>query len=182
MQPSWLCQLWQLADVYFSTASLYSICAIALDRVWNLEKPLRVFTRSRRRAKRLMLCIWALPLFIWLPVYWSLMPNSADGTVGSGKNGVVCFPSNESARSVFWVALPSLYIPAAILVSPIPSFPSPSRTYQFAIKLGCCPFPLPISRFPVHSPGTILTLLFRPKSKQEAKLNCQFSQRIPPIE
>lgn len=100
------CQTWQLADLLFSTVSLYSICAIALDRVWNLEQPLRVFTRSRRRAKRLMLAIWILPLLIWLPVYFLVAENANS-----------CLPSRAVAKNVFWVAIPVMYVPAAILVS-----------------------------------------------------------------
>jgi hypothetical protein len=53
-----------------------------------------------------MLCIWVLPLAIWLPVYFLLVPNQT----------AECLLQRELAKRVFWIALPSLYIPAAILV------------------------------------------------------------------
>ncbi|KAL7079123.1 hypothetical protein ACQ4LE_001186 [Meloidogyne hapla] len=116
--PHWLCQFWQLADVLFCTESLYSICAIALDRVWNLEQPLRVFTSSRRRAKRLMLFVWLLPLIIWMPVYLLLVfpTQRISHPEEQQPPNFHCFPSREVAKQVFWVALPALYLPAIFLI------------------------------------------------------------------
>lgn len=34
--PLWLCEFWKVSDLFLCTVSLYSICAIAFDRVWNL--------------------------------------------------------------------------------------------------------------------------------------------------
>uniref|UniRef100_A0A914MKZ3 G-protein coupled receptors family 1 profile domain-containing protein n=1 Tax=Meloidogyne incognita TaxID=6306 RepID=A0A914MKZ3_MELIC len=117
--PHWLCQFWQLADVLFCTESLYSICAIALDRVWNLEQPLRVFTSSRRRAKRLMLFVWLLPLIVWMPVYFLLVFPTQRIFQPEEQQlppDFHCFPSRQVATQVFWVALPALYLPAIFLI------------------------------------------------------------------
>uniref|UniRef100_A0A0M3IEP7 G_PROTEIN_RECEP_F1_2 domain-containing protein n=1 Tax=Ascaris lumbricoides TaxID=6252 RepID=A0A0M3IEP7_ASCLU len=115
--PPWLCDAWQLSDIILSTTSLYSICAIALDRVWNLEKPLRIFKRSRRIAKRLIFVIWILPAITWAPVYFILTNRTG--------NHIVCTLSEVQTSCCYtvWsrkyvvpiVAVPLLYIPAAIL-------------------------------------------------------------------
>uniref|UniRef100_A0A914W248 G-protein coupled receptors family 1 profile domain-containing protein n=1 Tax=Plectus sambesii TaxID=2011161 RepID=A0A914W248_9BILA len=107
---SFLCDLWQLGDFVLSTTSLYSICAIGLDRWWNLEKPLRVFKRSRRIAKRLILGIWLTPLAIWLPVY--LATNSSTGYRPNGR----CYFDWTPRFLVLLVAVPFLYMPALILI------------------------------------------------------------------
>ena len=107
--PPWLCQTWQLLDFILSTISLYSTCAIALDRVWNLEKPLRVFKRSRRIAKRLILVIWCLPIVIWVPIYYFLLD------AGNQKKG--CLMPRTRAYLIPLVAIPVLYVPAMTLIA-----------------------------------------------------------------
>ena len=108
--PRWICKTWQLFDFIFSTISLYSTCAIAFDRVWNLEKPLRVFKRSRRLAKRLIMIIWALPILIWAPIFFLILePGNYHGTG--------CFMSRNRAHIIPFIAIPVLYIPAMILIA-----------------------------------------------------------------
>ncbi|KAH7702793.1 octopamine/tyramine receptor, partial [Aphelenchoides avenae] len=109
--PVWLCKTWQMADILLSTVSLYSTCAIALDRVWNLEKPLRVFKRSRRIAKRLVMCIWVLPLLIWVPVQIALFEWGHTSEDGS------CLSLRQSASLLPLIAIPVLYVPAITLIA-----------------------------------------------------------------
>ncbi|KAF7632265.1 G_PROTEIN_RECEP_F1_2 domain-containing protein [Meloidogyne graminicola] len=121
--PYWLCQFWQLVDLIFSTESLYSICAIALDRVWNLEKPLRSKTFN---ANYLI-----LPLLI-LPVYLFSCLTRKTANVGmQHSSDFHCFPSPEVSKQVLWVALPTLYLPAIFLHSSLPNLePIPSLIQQ----------------------------------------------------
>ncbi|CAI4227390.1 unnamed protein product [Auanema sp. JU1783] len=111
--PTWLCDCWQIADFVLSTVSLNSICAIAFDRVWNLEKPLRVFKRSRRLARRLILLIWIAPVTIWMLYYQFLTDHSSKWTL-YGMPG--CTSEYEHPLLVPIVAIPTLYLPAIALV------------------------------------------------------------------
>lgn len=63
-----LCDIWQAVDFISCTVSLYSICAIGFDRWLNLEKPLRIFKRSKVVAKKAILIVWTLPVLIWVPI------------------------------------------------------------------------------------------------------------------
>lgn len=107
----WLCQTWQLLDFILSTISLYSTCAIALDRVWNLEKPLRVFKRSRKLAKRLILFIWILPIIIWVPLYFFFFEG---GKLRNIKN---CLMPRKHSYWIPIIAIPIFYIPAMTLIA-----------------------------------------------------------------
>uniref|UniRef100_A0A1I7WSH3 G_PROTEIN_RECEP_F1_2 domain-containing protein n=1 Tax=Heterorhabditis bacteriophora TaxID=37862 RepID=A0A1I7WSH3_HETBA len=113
-ERSWLCDAWQVADFVLSTVSLYSICAIALDRVWNLEKPLRVFKRSRRLAIKLILCIWISPFVIWIPYYYFVTESRM---LGSESMNHTCTSEYRLPFAVPFIAAPILYIPAIALVA-----------------------------------------------------------------
>lgn len=63
-----LCDIWQAVDFISCTISLYSICAIGFDRWLNLEKPLRIFKRSKIVAKKAIFIVWTLPIMIWVPI------------------------------------------------------------------------------------------------------------------
>uniref|UniRef100_A0A914DQ59 G-protein coupled receptors family 1 profile domain-containing protein n=1 Tax=Acrobeloides nanus TaxID=290746 RepID=A0A914DQ59_9BILA len=120
--PYWLCQAWQISDFVLSTISLYSTCAIALDRVWNLEKPLRVFKRSRRIAKRLILVIWILPIVIWTPIYFLVMASPINWKFEIVDKNLdnfpqICFMPRHSAKFIPIIAVPLLYIPSFILIA-----------------------------------------------------------------
>uniref|UniRef100_A0A7E4URK8 G_PROTEIN_RECEP_F1_2 domain-containing protein n=1 Tax=Panagrellus redivivus TaxID=6233 RepID=A0A7E4URK8_PANRE len=105
--PKWFCRTWQASDFILSSISLYSIVAIALDRVWNLEKPLRVFKRSRKLAKKIIVGIWVLPCVIWIPYFIFLeKDNHSDG----------CRMSRENAFTIPVVAGVFFYSPAIALI------------------------------------------------------------------
>jgi hypothetical protein len=104
-----MCDLWQLIDVIFSTISLYSTLAIGLDRWWNIEQPLRIFKRSRRIAKRLIVVIWLLPFVVWLPTYALFTDRPA--------SSALCYTSWRSSYIVPALAIPFLYLPSAVLVA-----------------------------------------------------------------
>uniref|UniRef100_A0A915EER8 G-protein coupled receptors family 1 profile domain-containing protein n=1 Tax=Ditylenchus dipsaci TaxID=166011 RepID=A0A915EER8_9BILA len=130
LNSAWMCKLWQVADLLLCTVSLYSICAIAFDRVWNLEKPLRVFKRSRTLAKRLILCIWVLPSLIWISVHFLLSEISSEWQLArylpavlvppaasSAHSSNECFPSRQATSLLPLIALPILYAPALTLIA-----------------------------------------------------------------
>lgn len=66
------CDIWQIVDFICCTISLYSVCAIGFDRWLNLEKPLRMFKRSKYIARRAIFGIWILPVVLWVPIVITL--------------------------------------------------------------------------------------------------------------
>ncbi|KAK5981927.1 hypothetical protein GCK32_007270 [Trichostrongylus colubriformis] len=111
----WLCDAWQVTDFTLSTVSLYSICAIALDRILNLEKPLHAFKRSHRLALKVIFCVWAAPLLIWPPIYVIVAKHSRS-TTGNG-NGIICATGYNSTMLIFIVSLFVFYIPSILLIA-----------------------------------------------------------------
>lgn len=104
-----LCDVWLAVDLISCTISLYSICAIGIDRWLNLEKPLRIFKRNKRVAKRAIGVVWLLPMLIWLPIF-SVIKNTTDTSDGS---------CHIEWRPKFLVPLMSvvfLYVPVLLLL------------------------------------------------------------------
>ncbi|KAI1716209.1 7 transmembrane receptor (rhodopsin family) domain-containing protein [Ditylenchus destructor] len=120
------CIAWQVVDLFLCTVSLYSVCAIAFDRVWNLEKPLRVFKRSRRLAKRLVLCIWLVPFALWVSIFLFAVDIPEDVkrrylpdflTKPKVAGEYACFSSRNFSQLLPFLAIPILYLPAITLIA-----------------------------------------------------------------
>lgn len=112
----WICDAWQVTDFFLSTVSLYSICAIALDRILNLEKPLHRFKRSRRLAVRLIFCVWFVPLLIWVPFYFTLTTHTRNAVASHGEK-VICATGYSDPMLIFVVSLFVFYIPSVLLIA-----------------------------------------------------------------
>uniref|UniRef100_A0A8L8KJ02 G_PROTEIN_RECEP_F1_2 domain-containing protein n=1 Tax=Heligmosomoides polygyrus TaxID=6339 RepID=A0A8L8KJ02_HELPZ len=112
----WICDAWQVTDFFLSTVSLYSICAIALDRILNLEKPLHRFKRSRRLAVRLIFCVWFVPLLIWVPFYYTLTTHTRNAVASHGEK-VICATGYSDPMLIFVVSLFVFYIPSVLLIA-----------------------------------------------------------------
>lgn len=87
-----------------------------------------MFKRSRRIAKRLVLCIWLLPLVIWVPVQVILFEIG-----GSDKHDGSCLSLRQNVALLPLIAIPVLYIPAITLVSSIRVSPPESPVWHFYI-------------------------------------------------
>uniref|UniRef100_A0A915IHR0 G-protein coupled receptors family 1 profile domain-containing protein n=1 Tax=Romanomermis culicivorax TaxID=13658 RepID=A0A915IHR0_ROMCU len=80
---------WQLIDMISCTVSLYSICAIVIDRWLNLENPLRIFRRKRAVAKTLSINMAHKPTF-----------NPAKGGSGKGEQDLGKLSKQYSSRDL----------------------------------------------------------------------------------
>lgn len=67
-----LCQIWLSVDFTASTASIFNLLTLSLDRYWSITSPLQ-YLGKRTRARALVLIgfawglslLWVIPIFGW---------------------------------------------------------------------------------------------------------------------
>jgi hypothetical protein len=67
-----LCQIWLSVDYTASTASIFNLLTLSLDRYWSITSPLQ-YLGKRTRARALVLIglawglslLWVIPIFGW---------------------------------------------------------------------------------------------------------------------
>lgn len=76
----WMCKAWLSIDYCASTASIFNLFVLSLDRYWSITSPLKYLRRrTKKRAFLMIAAAWALSLLWILPVTgWSSMVNSDD--------------------------------------------------------------------------------------------------------
>lgn len=81
----WMCDAWLSIDYCASTASIFNLCVLSLDRYWSITSPLKYLRRrTKRRAFFMIAAAWALSLLWILPVTgWSSMVNKDGGKLNS---------------------------------------------------------------------------------------------------
>jgi hypothetical protein len=67
-----LCQLWLTVDYTASTASIFNLLILSLDRYWSIRTPLQYLCKRTRKRALAMICLvwllsasWALPILFW---------------------------------------------------------------------------------------------------------------------
>ena len=105
--------MWQLADAILSTVSLYTLCAVGLDRWMNIERPLRVFTRSRGRAKKAIALTWLLPVMIWLSSFFALRITTCRSQFANRR---VHERLLDARDGLMIISILTFYIPCVLLV------------------------------------------------------------------
>lgn len=67
-----VCQAWLSVDYTASTASIFNLVILSLDRYWSITSPLRYLRRRTRRRALLMIIVawaasatWLLPITVW---------------------------------------------------------------------------------------------------------------------
>ena len=77
-----VCKFWLATDYTASTASIFNLVVLTLDRYWSVMAPLRYLRkRTRRRATLLMCLAWLAALSWLLPILaWNHLTNSEQST------------------------------------------------------------------------------------------------------
>ncbi|CAF0896683.1 unnamed protein product [Adineta ricciae] len=110
-----LCQMWLSVDYVASTASIFNLVLLSLDRYWAVVYPIRHFqNRSRKRATNFIIIIWFIS-FLWAPVviFWSyLIPQHSH--VNKPTECDTSFRSNKLFKTV--AALFNFYLPLLSMI------------------------------------------------------------------
>lgn len=71
----WMCKAWLSIDYCASTASIFNLFVLSLDRYWSITSPLKYLRRrTKKRAFLMIAAAWALSLLWILPITgWSSM-------------------------------------------------------------------------------------------------------------
>ncbi|KAI9553336.1 hypothetical protein GHT06_021234 [Daphnia sinensis] len=72
---AWMCDAWLSIDYCASTASIFNLFVLSLDRYWSITSPLKYLRRrTKKRAFLMIAAAWTLSLLWILPVTgWSSM-------------------------------------------------------------------------------------------------------------
>ena len=73
-----LCQIWLSVDFTASTASIFNLLTLSLDRYWSITSPLQYLgKRTRARALFLIGSAWGLSLLWVIPIFgWHRLANN----------------------------------------------------------------------------------------------------------
>ncbi|CAF0758922.1 unnamed protein product [Adineta ricciae] len=110
-----ICQMWLSVDYVASTASIFNLVLLSLDRYWAVVYPIRHFqNRSRKRATNFIIIVWFIS-FLWAPVviFWSyLIPQHSH--VNKPTECDTSFRSNKLFKTV--AALFNFYLPLLSMI------------------------------------------------------------------
>ncbi|XP_038066321.1 histamine H1 receptor-like [Patiria miniata] len=110
-----VCQLWLCIDYVSSTASIFNLLVLSLDRYWSIRFPLKYMRkRTGKRATIMISCAWLLS-FLWIiPITcWHAIFNQGNRGVPSN----ICdteFGENKPLK--VGTAIGNFYVPLACLI------------------------------------------------------------------
>ncbi|GFT24210.1 octopamine receptor beta-2R [Nephila pilipes] len=72
--PQYICDIWNICDVLFSTASILHLCCISVDRYYAIVKPFEYPNKMNLKSVLIMLlCVWISSILIsFVPIYTNI--------------------------------------------------------------------------------------------------------------
>ncbi|CAF0725039.1 unnamed protein product [Rotaria sordida] len=110
-----ICKMWLSIDYVASTASIFNLVLLSLDRYWAVVYPLRYLRkRTRRRATVFILIVWFIAS-LWAPaiIFWSYIAPQHSDTIKQNECDT-SFRSNKTFKTL--TALVNFYFPLLTMI------------------------------------------------------------------
>ena len=113
-----LCKLWVTLDVFFCSASIYSLIGISLDRLYAVYWPIKYATTKSRFTSYLIIMAWIIALAISTPMYMTV-PRFSKWLPQVDAHPKECAPPTESSSVgyVIYAGTAAFIIPASLLIA-----------------------------------------------------------------
>ncbi|CAJ0947372.1 unnamed protein product, partial [Mesorhabditis belari] len=114
--PEMLCEIFVSADILCSTASIWNLCIVGLDRYWAITSPVAYMSkRNKKTAGIMILSVWIFSSLISLAPLLGWKQVAPDGNMVQDKNGTWQCTFLDLPSYTVYSATGSFFIPLLVM-------------------------------------------------------------------